>query len=70
MSYDPRDTVNDPKINPNQGMHAKSYIAIIVVSVLVLLGAVIIFGLGAHGKSSFGKAPTSTAPASSQASPQ
>ena len=70
MSYDPRDTRNIAGTNPNLGMNAKNYIVIIAVAVVVLLGVVLFFALGAHSANSAGKPAPAPATAPTGPSPQ
>ncbi len=62
MSVDPRNTLEKPGTNPNQGMVAKNYIVILVVAVVIALAA-LLFGMA--NSHSLGKAGPTTAPTSS-----
>ena len=70
MPYNPRNSVDAPGTSPDRGMNARNFILIITVTVVVLLGVILTFALGAN-KSGASSKPADSAPAkSSGPSPQ
>ena len=70
MPYNPRNSVDAPGTSPDRGMNARNFILIIAVTVIVLLGIILTFALGAN-KPGTGSKPADAAPAkSSGPSPQ
>lgn len=70
MSMDPRDTVNKPGTNTNQGMHTRTYLMIVVVSVLVVLAVLLTAVFSSHSKGKPGPQTPATSSGQSNPTPQ
>ena len=67
---DPRDTDNKPGTNTNQGMDTRSYMAIIVVSVLVVLAVLLLAVFGSHRSAKPGQTVAPTTSGQNSPTPQ